>query len=861
MAQSNFFREPGGTLRKPKDSKAGGSGGFFEDSHQTLWMTTERYVYRLPLGARKFEKTTLFSGPNTRFTETADGVVWIADRFGLRNAEEPAMPNGYYRTVIPLKDQNAAYLFSDRSGAIWFVGAATGITRIDKPSQTLNLPRAAQQTAMENFSVAEGLTSEVGMVSLKDREGNIWVATDTGLDRFHLNSLTAAPLPASFGQYAVASEADGSLLVGTEFDGLYRLASDQLSKVKTGQEKQIPCLYRSPEGKLWIGGIGTLGFLEDGRYMSSSTPPKFGGETQAMATGPDGDLWVQTASKVGIFRLHDGLWSEIPDTRSKGAAVVMASDRAGRVWAGYMTGYLMVFDRAERKSFGPAQGFTMGSVLALYPSEEGTWIGGQHGLDIMSGDRPVELMFAGDTKIEGISGITRTADGTLWLNSLRGILQVPSAEVVQALKDPSHAMQYRLFNYLDGLSGKAPQIRPLPSIVRGVGSTLWFTTTNGVVSIDTEHIQTNSVIPPVSIKDVLVDGVALDPGRPITLTKGAKDLQIDYTALSLSIPERVRFRYKLDGYDKGWQDAGTRRQAFYTHLPPGHYTFQVIACNNDGLWNETGALVPLYLPPTFLQSWYFKALVGILFFAATWLIYLLRMRRETARMQVRLQERLSERERIARELHDTLFQSVEGSLLHLNAITSRLSVEQQAKDQLQQAYGEVDRVMGQARSLVFDLRQPVDAQDIGATIKLFAEEVGALSDAQVEVHIRGPYIELKPLAYNEVLKVIKECIWNSFRHARPKHIKVDIHSSSRVFQVSIVDDGVGIEPTILEKGGRDGHWGLPGIRERAVTLKAKLVIRNRDAGGTEVLLRIKGTEAYRSRGGLFPLALATTLER
>jgi signal transduction histidine kinase/ligand-binding sensor domain-containing protein len=822
----------------------------YEDSHRTLWMATELFVYRLPYGARRFEKTQLHPGANGHFAETPDGTVWIADQYGVHDVEDPLATKSHLPFIdIPLD------LSVDDTGAIWFLGDKTGVTRIENPSATAKLSPAAQAKAITNFSLRNGLTSEHGSKALKDNEGNLWFATSEGLDKFRRTALTPAPLPASFGDFAVAAEDDGSIVIGTQFEGLQRLQANHLNKVPTGRQFEDILPYRAQDGKLWLAGVMKLGYLEHGHYTDVPIPaemmPLRDRATQTATVGTGGELWLQQDSRVGLFRLHDKVWSKIPDTAGRPPAIVMATDRADRVWAGYTSGSITIFDRTSRTTLTPAQGLTVGNVSALYPSAEGMWIGGQHGLDIMAGDHPVELRFAGDLKIEGISGITRTEDGVLWLNSLSGVLRIPSDEVNRALKTPTYAMHYRLFTYLDGLSGKPAQIRPLPTIVRGTGTTIWFTTSNGVVSVDTAHLHTNTLVPPVAIKDVVVDGNRGDADDSLTLPKGAKGLQIDYTALSLSIPERVRFRYRLEGYDKDWQDAGTRRQAFYTHLPPGHYTFRVIACNNDGLWNETGATVGLYLPPTFLQSWYFKLLVAVLFFAATWLLYLLRMRRETAKMQARVQERLSERERIARDLHDTLFQSVEGSLLHLNAITSRLTVEQRAKDQLRHAYEEVDRVMGQARSLVFDLRQPVDVQDIGATIKLFAEEVGALSDAQVAVQVRGPYIELKPETYNEVLKVIKECIWNAFRHARPQHIKVEINSSSRVFEVSVTDDGVGIDRAILEAGGREGHWGLPGIRERAEKLKAKLVIGNSDTGGTRILLRIKGAEAYLSRAG-FP---------
>jgi signal transduction histidine kinase/ligand-binding sensor domain-containing protein len=825
----------------------------FEDSHRTLWMTTGDFVYRLPNGGTTFENTRI-SGENTRFAEGNDGSVWIANDHGIYSAHA-LHTNAVPRPVIPHTDFVLGLDFDD-SRALWVTGPRMGITRIAQPAETAKLPLALQQRSLENFSIGNGLTSEEGLASLKDREGNLWIGTADGLDRFRLAALKPAPLPSKFGFYTLNPEPDGSILIGTEADGLQRLMAGQLTKIPTGKESRITSIYRAPGGKIWIGGSGSLGYLERGRYIDVPLPAQAKSperDTQTMTSGPDGDLWIQTSSKgLGILRLHAGQWSELPNAARPDDGRIMTTDQNGRVWAGYKDGTIAIFDGSKRTSLNKEEGATVGEVYALYPSSEGVWIGGELGLDVVTNGRPVELRFAGDTRVTGISGIMTMPDGSLWLNSLPGILEIDRAEVAQAILNPSHAMHYRLFNYLDGLAGTPPQIRPFPSIVRGVGTTLWFTTTNGVFSIDTSHISTNTLPPPVSIKRVLVDGTELDAGKPMTLSKGVKGLQIDYTALSLSVPERIRFRYKLDGYDKDWQDAGTRRQAFYTHLPPGHYTFHVIACNNDGLWNETGAAFTFYLPPTFLQSWYSKALLAVLFLTATWLVYVLQLRQKTSRMRARVQERLSERERIARELHDTLFQSVEGSLLHLNAITSRLTIERQARDQMRSAYEEVDRVMGQARSLVFDLRQPVDAQDIGSTIRLFAEEVGALSDAQVEVEIRGSYMELKPAAYNEVLKVVKECIWNAFRHARPQHIHVEIKSSSRAFEVRVTDDGVGIEPAVLEAGGREGHWGLPGIRERAAKLKAKLVIRNRDTGGTEVLLRLKAADAYLSRGSFLP---------
>jgi len=418
----------------------------------------------------------------------------------------------------------------DDNGDIWFLGYKTGITRIKNPSATAKLSPAAQIGAIENFSIHNGLTSEYGSKSLRDREGNLWFATTDGLDKFRRTNLTPAPLPASFGQYPMAVDPDGSILIGSQFDGLRRLKSGEITKVPTGKQFEDMQPYRAPDGKLWLAGVVKLGYLQGVHYTAVPIPAEMTAQRDrgmsAIAVGTSGDVWLQQDSRLGIYRLHHNEWSEVPDTTGRGPAIVMATDRADRVWAGYTSGLIAIFDGTNRTTLDKEQGLTVGGVSALYPAAEGMWIGGQRGLNVMLGHRIVEIRFAGDLKIEGISGIIRTEDGVLWLNSLSGILRIPSDEVARALKTPSYPMQYRLFTYLDGLSGKPAQIRPLPTVFRGIGSTLWFTTSNGVFSLDTEHIHTNTLLPPVSIKGLVVDGHTLDTDigiNPEILDRGGRD--------------------------------------------------------------------------------------------------------------------------------------------------------------------------------------------------------------------------------------------------------------------------------------------------------------------------------------------------
>ncbi|MDQ2835135.1 MAG: histidine kinase [Acidobacteriota bacterium] len=666
-----------------------------------------------------------------------------------------------------------------------------------------------------------------------------------------MTALTPAPLPANFVNYAVSAEKDGSLLIGTELDGLRRLIAKRMTKVFTGNQIEDIHPYRAPDEKTWLAGTSKLGYLEGGHYTSAPLPvemrPLRGRGAQAITTDRNGDVWLQEGSRIGMFRLHDGQWSKIPGTTDKDPAIVLATDGGGRVWAGYTSGIVTIFDGANRTDLDRNKGLTVGGVSALYPSAEGIWIGGQDGLNVVIDGHLVELKFAGDIRIEGISGIMRTENGTMWLNALPGVLRISRSEVDQALHGASHAMHYRLFTRLDGLTGTPPQLRPLPSIIRGTGDTIWFTTTNGVFSIHADHINTNTLAPTIAIRGLLVDGRQLETNASVVLSKGAKDLRIDYTALSLSIPERVRFRYKLEGYDKEWKEADTRRQAFYTHLPPGHFVFHVIACNNDGVWNNAGATLPLDLPPTFLQSWYFKLFCFTLSAVALWWLYHLRISQAEEKIQTRLYERLAERERIARDLHDTFFQGIQGLLLSFNVGTKRLAEGDPVRALLENTLLVSDEVMLEGRKLVLDLRtRSSEAAELSTDLGAAAAEFAMIYPARFELTVIGKARGLDTVVAEELYRVGREALYNAFRHARATSIEVQLTYGSREMKLNLRDDGVGISVEVMRHGALEGHFGLPGMAERAKKIGARLSIFTREGGGTEIEVKLSSRLAYRS---------------
>ncbi|HXP42591.1 MAG TPA: triple tyrosine motif-containing protein, partial [Candidatus Acidoferrales bacterium] len=385
----------------------------------------------------------------------------------------------------------------------------------------------------------------------------------------------------------------------------------------------------------------------------------------------------------------------------------------------------------------------------------------------------------------------------------------------------------------------------LPSLIEADDGRLWSTTATGVNSVDPDHILRNTLRPTVVIRKVVADNRSYQPDSAITLPARSQNLTIDYTALSLAIPQRVRFRYKLEGFDKDWQEAGTRRQAFYTSLRPGRYSFQVIACNNDGVWNTAGVTLPIDLPATFLQSRYFKLLCATVAAVLLWCVYLLRINQAEGRIRTRLYERLAERERIARDLHDTFFQGIQGLLLRFDLGMKRLARGDPVRALFEEALTQSDKVMQQGRELVLDLRtRSSEAGDLAHDLEAAATEFAKQYPARFTLVVTGKERALNSLIAEELYKLGGEALFNSFSHASATSIEAEIIFGANELGLNVRDDGRGVSQDILQHGGVDKHYGLLGMKERAEQIGARFSIFSRAGAGTEIEVRVPSKVAY-----------------
>ena len=315
----------------------------------------------------------------------------------------------------------------------------------------------------------------------------------------------------------------------------------------------------------------------------------------------------------------------------------------------------------------------------------------------------------------------------------------------------------------------------------------------------------------------------------------------------------MRFRYRLDGYDHGWRDAGTRRQAFYTDLPPGKYSFRVIACNSDGVWSDSTSKLDFSVAPAYYQTNWFRALCACILLAMLWAAHQWRVRQLQNQFDMTLEARVGERTRIARELHDSLLQSFHGLLLRFQTVFQLLPERpMEAKEKLGSAIEQTADAITEGRDAVQELRDStVQGNDLALAISTLGEELATDSTNHrpaFRVAVEGESRNLRPLLRDEIYKIGAEALRNTFRHAQARQVEVELRYDNEQFRLRVRDDGKGIDPAVLSRQGSKGHYGLPGMRERATLIGGKLVVWSEVDAGTEVELRVPASTAYAAAG-------------
>jgi signal transduction histidine kinase len=432
--------------------------------------------------------------------------------------------------------------------------------------------------------------------------------------------------------------------------------------------------------------------------------------------------------------------------------------------------------------------------------------------------------------------------GSLWLNAACGLLELPGDELQAWWANSDAKLKLRVFDVLDGAQ---PVLSPFGhTTAKSPDGTLWFANMFALQTVNPTQPNRNIKPPPVHIEELIANHKSYGMANNLRLPPLLRDLEIDYTALSFVAPKKVTFRYRLEGHDTDWQDPGARRQAFYSDLKPGKYTFRVIACNNSGLWNDVGDSLGFYVAPTFYQTLWFRILACGIAAAMLWAFYLFRLEQATAQIQERLGARMEERERIARELHDTLLQGFQGLMLRFQAVMKTLPVEAPARSMMEQVLDRADEVLLEGRQSVRDLReQGTSEAELSEALRHCGEELAQKHTSVFSLTIVGEPKPLAPVVFNESYRIAREALINAFQHSQARKIEVEVTYLESGISLRVRDDGMGIDATTLSKG-RLGHWGLSGMRERAHKIAARVDIWSQVGAGTEIELSIPSEVAY-----------------
>jgi signal transduction histidine kinase/ligand-binding sensor domain-containing protein len=814
----------------------------------TVWVTIDRTVMALHPGERTFSATGIeTSDGDTNLFAAPDGTLWLADqRSGVRALYVPDRTTPAQQRWVALRNAQGDELFGrlvDRDGTLW-VTSSRGLYRV-KNAAGLLAANSATVVPDDGYADLAGMS---WMTPFEDREGNVWIGTASGLDRFREARLTPIEPPRAMNGFALARGEAGAMLIGVDSEpGVFSITGTGTAQTLTGPQS-ITTAYRTDDGVVWFGGRGKLWRSSGASWIPLDIPAPDRAKAefhpiQAIVQDKAGRLWVSSI-RSGIDRYESDQWTHIGGDAPLTGAV--AAD--GRVWFGYPGSRIRIFEGSRNEAvreLSVGDGLALGNILSIYPRGAGMWVGGELGLARFDGSRFHAVALRGGRALSSVTGMIETAEGDLWLSTSQGAINIAADEVRKMTADPRYTPGYELLDFLDGMPGTPNAIRPLPSIAASTDGRLWFATTSGVVWTDPKHARRNPLAPNVEVQSIVADGQRYAPRADLTLPIGIRNLQIGYTALSLSIPERVRFRYQLRAGEP-WQDAGARRTAYFTDLGPGDYRFRVIAANNDGVWNETGAAIDFTIPPAFYQTRWFYALCVLMFLALLTFIYKVRVRQVAAQVRGRLEARLAERERIARDLHDTLLQGMQGLIWRFQAATDRIAPDEPARRLMEQSLDRADKLLGESRDKVKDLRPMASGViDLAQALAAEGEQLPNPHAAKFKVSVQGAHRDLHPLVREEGFLVSREALSNAFQHARAQGIEAEVIYGEAALQVRIRDDGQGIDDTVLDAGERPGHFGLIGMRERAKKLGAHLEVWSKPGAGTEVDLRIPAEVAYR----------------
>jgi ligand-binding sensor domain-containing protein/signal transduction histidine kinase len=743
-------------------------------------------------------------------------------------------------TGVPLALRNLGVLsiLRDRDSNVW-VGTSRGLFRYNASGVSL---LSSHET-----------TGPVAAL-FEDREGNIWMGSARGLEQLRDSAFVTYSLPnlksQSMGPLHV--DAGDRTWIAPIEGGLRWLKEDKSEVVTAGGIANDVVYSITSTGKddVWVGR--QQGGLTHLRYSGNSFTAKTYTESDGLAQNRvyavyrsrDGTVWSGTLNR-GVSQLKNGHFTNYTTADGLAANTIssIAEGADGTMWFGTPSGLSALTQNGWQTS-RVSEGLPSQDVNCLLQDSNGVlWIGTAEGLAFFSAGHLKVPQVVPDSLHEPIFGLAEDKNGGLWVATAGHVLQVKQASLLGSALSKTDIREYGLS---DGLLSTEGVKRSQSMVVDSQGR-VWFSTNRGLSVVNASRATANSVPALVHIEAVSVDGNPVDPRGPIRFPAGDHRMTFRYVGLSLGNSDRVRYRYMLENFDHGWSQPVTNRETTYGSLGPGTYRFRVMASNNSGVWNETGTYFDFAIAPAYHQTTWFRVTGIIVFLSLLGGIYRLRLKQVARQVRGRMEERLEERERIARDLHDTLLQSVQGLILKFHAVAKQIPSDEPAHDALEKTLDHADEVLAEGRDRLRNLRAiAIPFGGLPAAFERVAEETPQGADATFKTVVEGRVRELHPMVREECYWIGREAVVNALTHSNGRKVEVEITYDPRQFRLRVRDDGQGIDPEILEEGGRSDHWGLQGMRERAQKIGGQLKLWSRPETGTEVELIIPGASAYQT---------------
>lgn len=771
-----------------------------------------------------------------------DHAVWIGTDGGIARWDG----SKFTAAGLPadLNRFQALTMIRDRDGNVWAGTDSRGLLRINSDGVA---------------SMREGDDPSNSAITalFEDREGNLWIGHTGGIERLRDSAFvtysSAEGLPTDGGGPVLAG-ADDRMWFAPSQGGLWWVQGRQHGHVSSdGLGRDVVYSLAGGDGELWIGrqrgGLTRLQYNEDG--VQAKTYTKSDGLAQdsvySVYRARDGSVWAGTLS-AGVSILKNGRFKTytVADGLASNTVASILEGSDGTVWFATPNG-LSALRNGRWRSYGTGDGLPSQNVNSLLQDSKGVlWVGTSFGLAFRNGDGFTAASGVPPALREQILGLAEDPYGWLWVATLNHVARVKRDKLLQGALDDGDVRQYGLADGLRGVEG----VKRHRSVVADPFGRIWFSLKRGISVVDPARLRRNSAPPIVHIETVSADGRLMSLGPSVQIPGGRQRITFRFTALNLSVPEQVRYRYMLEGFDTAWSEPVAQREAMYTNLNPGKYRFRVIASNPDGIWNGEESALNFEVAPLFWQTRIFRAAALLGCAGIILAFYRLHMRQLAKRLNLRFEERLAERTRIAQELHDTLLQGFLSASMQVHVAADGLPSDSPAKPTLTRALQLMRQVIDEGRNAVRGLRSSSSSslnleQAFSQVKQEFVPDGEGKSQIGYRVIVEGEQRPLHPLLRDDIYRIGREALINAFRHSRARKIEVELRYSPSQLRVVIRDDGCGIEPTIL-RSGREGHWGLPGMRERAERMGGRFHVYSSATAGTEVELTVPGHVAFQN---------------